>query len=104
MEQNRLKFFKTIKKMIDTGSTCSEILDYINKQSEEIKSKFSDIEIRTLKRGGDKVLKELFSKFKTASSIRGFPSQKEIKNSSSGLNDFDRFDIFIKDKIKELEN
>ena len=49
MEQNKLEFFKTIKKMIDYGSTSSEIFKKINDQSSNIKSEFSYIEIWYMK-------------------------------------------------------
>ena len=37
MNQSDLEFFKTVEEMIDSGSTCSEILKKINKQPNEIK-------------------------------------------------------------------
>ena len=100
MNHSHLEFFKTIKEMINIGSTCSEILEEINKQPHKIKSLFSEIDLRTLKSGRDKVLKDQFHKGK----LGGGSYEEAMKTHSPfKLNEFDYFDIFIKECIENPE-
>jgi hypothetical protein len=101
MNHSALEFFKIVEEMIDSGSTCSEILKKINEQPFKIGSLIGDIEKRTLKRGGDKVLKELMNEGRTGGGIGADALGEAIRTAIPGkLNDFDRFEIFIKDTIK----
>lgn len=100
MNHSRLEFFKTIKEMIETGSTCSEILEEINRQPYEIKSLFPEMHLRTLKSGRDKVLKDQLHKGK----LGGGSFEEAMKTHSPfKLNEFDYFDIFIKEFIEKFD-
>lgn len=104
VSQTALEFFKIVKEMIDSRSTCSEILKVINKQPYEIKSLFEGEPLRTLKLGGDKVLKNLFNKGEIAGGTSEKPYGEDLRTGSPFvLNKFDHFDFFIKNSIKELE-
>ena len=99
MNHSPLEFFKIVKEMINSGSTCSEILKKINKQPYEIKSLFEGMHLRTLKEGRDEVLKDQFNKGKIGGG-RGL--EEALKTGSPfKLNNFDRFEIFIKECIKK---
>jgi len=101
VNHSALEFFKIIEEMIDSGSTCSEILKKINMQPYKIKSLFEGMPLRTLKLGRDKVLKDQFTEVKIGvgrsleEAIRTAPPYK--------LNDFDLFEIFIKNGLKNLK-
>ena len=101
MNHSALEFFKIVKQMIHSGATCSEILKKINKQPNEIKSLFPKIYLRTLKLGRDQVLKDQFNQGK----IGGITSLGEAVKTGAPfkLNDYDRFEIFIEECIKNLE-
>ena len=99
MNHSALEFFKIVKKMINSRSTCSEILKKINKQPYEIKSLFEGMHLRTLKLGREKVLKDQFNEGK----IGGISGLEEALKTGSPfkLNNFDRFEIFIEECIKK---
>ncbi len=102
MNQFALEFFKIVEEMINSGFTCSEILKKINEQPYEIKSLFERNHLRTLKLGGDKVLKDQFNKGELVGSIEGRDLGETIKvGATFKLNDFDRLEIFIKESIKK---
>ena len=101
LNHSALEFFKIVEEMIDSGSTCSEILKKINNQPYEIKFLFEGMHLRTLKLGRDKVLKDQFNKGeigvgKSLGNALGEGSPFKLK-------DFDRVEIFIKERIKELK-
>ena len=96
-----LEFFKTVKEMIDSRSTCSEILDKINEQPFEIKSLFEGKPLITLNSGKDNVLKEQFTEVKIGI---GTSLEEAVKTAPLiRFNDFDYFLSFIERTIKELE-
>lgn len=106
MNHSTLEFFKIVKEMINSGSTCSEILKKINEQPYEIKSLFEKRHLRTLELGGEKVLKDQFNKGEMVGEIRGKtpPIGESLKSGSPfKRNDYDRFDIFINNTLKNLE-
>lgn len=96
-----LEFFKTIKEMIDSRSTCSEILDKINEQPFEIKSLFEGKLLITLKSGKDNVLKDQFTEVKIGI---GKSLEEALKAAPPiRFNDFDDFLSFIMSAIRKLE-
>jgi len=101
MNHSALEFFKIVEEMIDSGSTCSEILKKINKQPYEIKSLFEGMPLITLKLGRDKVLKDQFTEVKIGigksleEAIKAAPPYKP--------NDFDLLKFFIKNALKKLK-
>jgi len=101
MNHSTLEFFKIVKEMINSGSTCSEILKKINKLPYEIKALFEKMHLRTLELGRDKVLKDQLNEGKIGGG-RGL--EEAVKTESPfKLNNYDRFEIFIKECIKNLE-
>jgi len=100
MNQSALEFFKIIEEMIDLGATCSEILKKINEQPYEIKLLFEGVPLMTLKTGKDKVLKDQFAEVKIGA---GTSLEEAIRATTPYKpNDFDFFNSFIKNSIKEL--
>ncbi len=102
MNNSALEFFKIVKEMIQSGSTCSEILKKINEQPFEIKSLFEKKYLRTLELGRDKVLKDQFNKGEMVGEMPGktLPTGEQLKSASPfKLNKYDLFEIFIKEGI-----
>jgi fatty acid-binding protein DegV len=99
INHSTLEFFKIIERMIDSGATCSEILEKINTQPYEIKSLFGTEYLSTLRSGGDIVLKDLFTEVKVGigrslgETLNSVPPFK--------LNEFDIFKIFIENDFME---
>ena len=101
MNQSALEFFKIVEEMIDSGSTCSEILKKINRQPYEIKSLFEGAPLITLNLGRDKVLKDQFTEVKIG---KGKSLEEAIKAAPPYKpNDFDFLKIFIKNAFKKLK-
>ncbi|KKL19630.1 hypothetical protein LCGC14_2463550 [marine sediment metagenome] len=101
VNHSALEFFKIVEEMIDSGSTCSEILKKINMQPSEIKSLFEGMPLIFLKLGRDNVLKDQFTEVKIGI---GRSLEEAIKTAPPYKpNDFDLFEIFFKNAIKNLK-
>lgn len=81
------KFVEHIIEMIDSGSTCSEILEEVNKQPKKIRDLFEGAPMLTLKSNKDKILKDQLTQIKIGTDLHNLPVNV--------LNEFDFFRAFL---------